>query len=49
MKTYEIILDGKKYNIIYYINGIQETKEFYSNSDGSNKQEIREGYILKVN
>ncbi len=48
MKTYEIILDGKKYNIIYYINGIQETKECYSNGDGSNKQEIKEGYTLKV-
>lgn len=48
MKTYEIKLEGKDYNIYYYIDGIQETKEFYSNSDGSNKQEIREGYILKV-
>lgn len=47
MKTYEIKLDGKKYNIYYYDeNGNLENKEFHS-IDGING-EIRQGYILKV-
>lgn len=53
MKTYEIKyepvkVDGKtidKYNVYYYINGKQETKEFHS-TDGING-EIRQGYKLK--
>ena len=45
MKTYEIKLENGKYNIYYYINGVQETKEFHS-MDGVSG-EIRKGYKLK--
>ncbi len=47
MKEYEIIQEPSgKFSIIYYTNN-ESVKEFYSYSDGSNKQEIRSGYIEK--
>lgn len=55
MKTYQIKLEPvtiagivkPKYNIYYYIDGIEESKEFHS-TDGING-EIRDGYTLKEN
>jgi len=46
MKTYKIVLENGKYNVYYYINGEQETKEFHS-LDGVSG-EVRQGYTLKV-
>lgn len=49
MKTYELINSGTgDINIVYYIDNMQETIEYYSKADGSDKVEIREGYTLKV-
>lgn len=48
MKTYEIKLEKGKYNIYYYINGEQETKEFYALDLNNPIGEIRQGYTLKV-
>lgn len=48
-KEYELVPSGTgDINIIYYIDGIEETTEYYSKSDGSEKANIKEGYILKV-
>jgi len=47
MKTYEIKLENGKYNIYYYINGDQETKEFYALDLSNPISEIRQGYKLK--
>jgi hypothetical protein len=47
--TYEIEQNISGKFDITYTNGDVITKEFYSNADGSNKQEIKSGYILKVN
>jgi len=47
MKTYEIKLENGKYNIYYYTNGEQETKEFYALDLDSPLGEIRQGYKLK--
>lgn len=49
IKEYELVPSGTgDINIIYYTNGIEETKEYYSKEDGSEKTTIREGYTLKV-
>lgn len=49
-KEYEFFPSGTgDINIRYLIDGDEETIEFYSNEDGSNKVEIREGYTEKVN
>jgi hypothetical protein len=45
MKEYKIVLENGKYNIYYYINGVQETKEFHS-IDGISGN-IRDGYTEK--
>lgn len=42
MKTYEIVQNGAKQNIIYYINGVLDVVEYYDNT-----VEIRYGYTLK--
>jgi len=42
MKTYEIVQNGEKQNIIYYINGVLDVIEYYDNT-----VEIRYGYTLK--
>jgi len=55
MKTYEIKYEPikkegvtiDKYNVYYYINGVEESKEFHS-LDGING-EVRQGYTLKEN
>jgi hypothetical protein len=47
MKTYEVKLEKGKYNIYYYINGEQETKEFYALDLENPISEIRQGYKLK--
>ena len=48
-KEYEIIeLDSGKYAIVYYINGEEETREFYSYADKIPVKEIRSGYTLKL-
>ena len=48
MKTYKLIeTENGKINIVYYINGVEELTEFHSLKDGSNKQEIKEGYSLE--
>lgn len=47
MKTYEIVQNGEEQDIIYYIDGIKETQELYSQPGFI--AEIREGYILKTN
>lgn len=56
MREYEIkyepvVIEGStidKYNIYYYINGEQETKEFYALDLNNPIGEIRQGYTLKV-
>jgi len=49
MKTYELVNSGTgDINVIYYIDGVEETTEYYSKSDGSDKATIRDGYTLKV-
>lgn len=49
MKTYKLIQNDLGHiNIHYFIGGELETVEFYSYLDGSDKQEIRYGYTLKV-
>lgn len=42
MKTYEIVQNGEKQNIKYYINGVLDVVEYYDNT-----VEIRYGYTLK--
>jgi len=42
MKTYEIVQNGTKQNIIYYINGVLDVIEYYDET-----VEIRYGYTLK--
>ena len=32
MKRYKIVLEGKKYNIIYLVNDVEISKEFYGYS-----------------
>lgn len=53
MKEYTIELVGNSYNIYYFENGKPAVSvpdvEYYSEKDGSNKQEIRTGYTLKEN
>ena len=47
MKTYEIKLENGKYNIYYYVNNEQETKEFYAYDLNNQITEIKQGYKLK--
>lgn len=47
--TYEITKNTSGKFDITYVNGDIISKEFYSNADGSNKQDIKSGYVLKVN
>lgn len=46
IKTYEIVQNGKEMDIIYYINGMIESIELYSQEGFT--AEIRNGYILKT-
>ncbi len=49
MKMYEIKqMPNGKYSVYYYINGNEETIEFYAYSDGIQVTEIRQGYTLKI-
>ena len=48
-KEYELVPSGTgDINVIYYIDGVFETVEYYSKEDGSNQSSIRDGYTLKV-
>lgn len=47
MKTYEIKLENGKYNVYYYVNNEQETKEFYAYDLNNPITEIKQGYKLK--
>lgn len=49
MKEYEFKTSGTgDINIIYYVDGVKETEEYFSKSDGSQSVEIRQGYTLKI-
>ena len=48
MKEYKIKLENGKYNIYYYVNGEEETKEFYGLDKNNPVTQIRFGYVEKV-
>ena len=42
------VLESGKTIIIYYNNGVEETREHYAGKDGVIVTEIRQGYTLKT-